>query len=147
MSNNDVHGLPALPDTCKTYPDGPRAFQWVYTAGQMRDYARAAVEAALRQSGEAVLARGWFHRLPDGDYDFHDEASGAGKDCDGCIPCVIATAPPSTSGLVEALREALASVLDGLGAMTTPHELCGYGFNADEAARIVALATHDTGGG
>lgn len=28
-----------------------------------------------------VLARGWFHRLPDGDYDIHDEASGAGKDC------------------------------------------------------------------
>lgn len=36
-----------------------------------------------------VLARGWFHRLPDGDYDIHDEASGAGKDCDGCTPCLI----------------------------------------------------------
>lgn len=36
-----------------------------------------------------VLARGWFHRLPDGDYDIHDAASGAGKDCDGCIPCLI----------------------------------------------------------
>lgn len=36
-----------------------------------------------------VLARGWFHRLPDGDYDFHDEASGAGNDCSECVRCVI----------------------------------------------------------
>lgn len=36
-----------------------------------------------------VLARGWFHRLPDGDYDFHDEASGAGNDCSECVRCAI----------------------------------------------------------
>lgn len=60
-------------------------------------YALAVKREAVRQSGGTVLARGWFHRLPDGDYEIHDEASGAGKDCDGCVPCAIVTAPPATS--------------------------------------------------
>lgn len=68
-----------------------------------------------------VLARGWFHRLPDGDYDIHDEASGAGKDCDGCIPCLIVAqdathqpAPVVDDAMVERYLTAVHEHLGGL---------------------------------
>lgn len=42
----------------------------------------------IDNSGKAhVLARGWFHRLPDGDYEIFDEAGACC--CDDCIPCLI----------------------------------------------------------
>ena len=47
-----------------------------------------AITAALteaKQQTEEVLAHGWFHALPDGDYEFHDETSGAGKYCPRCV--------------------------------------------------------------
>ena len=64
-------------------------------AGKLHGMAAAsirAIEHALsspRQEGE-VLARGWFHALPEfDDYEFHDDASGAGKNCSGCISAMI----------------------------------------------------------
>lgn len=53
-----------------------------------RTIMRAALTAALpeaKQQTEEVLAHGWFHALPDGDYEFHDETSGAGKYCPRCV--------------------------------------------------------------
>jgi hypothetical protein len=79
------------------------------TASQVKalGFARESVERALsspRQEGE-VLARGWFHALPDDDdYEFHDDASGAGKNCGGCIRAMIVT-EGSAAASPQRLRE------------------------------------------
>ncbi|MFD0738290.1 hypothetical protein ACFQZQ_03165 [Lysobacter koreensis] len=65
-------------------------------------------EQARPVEGVAVLARGWFHRRgPGDDYDIHDEASGAGEDCDNCIPCLIVPASPAPAPEVEPMFGAM----------------------------------------
>lgn len=66
----------------------------------IRAIAAALTEAKQQGPGE-VLARGWFHALPEDDYEFHDDASGAGKDCVGCIRAMIIRETPK----VEAKRQ------------------------------------------
>jgi hypothetical protein len=64
--------------------------------------------AALSQTAGVVLARGWFHSLPDeDDYEFHDDASGAGNNCDGCIRAMIVAAPAASGGERVPLSERL----------------------------------------
>ena len=86
-----------------------RAIHWMQGAGiigdtirltEVREQIAALTEAKQKGPGE-VLARGWFHALPEDDYEFHDDASGAGKDCVGCIRAVIVRETPQ----VEAKRQ------------------------------------------
>lgn len=141
MNAVDVHGLPAR----WRKEAGAIREQSGYTGDMQFDYCADELEAALRQSGVAVLARGWFHRLPDGDYDFHDEASGAGKDCDGCIPCMIATAPPATSGLVELVRREIEAAKRELDTVTATDDAQSDGIGCAENAldrALAAIAVH-----
>jgi hypothetical protein len=106
--------------------------------------------AALSQTAGVVLARGWFHALPDeDDYEFYDDASGAGKNCDGCIRAVIVAAPaasggepPSAASVSERARELLAKEYRGHGWHEDAGRLCMGGdvtsFVEDDALRVIA---------
>lgn len=108
MTNQAAQTIPELPEPAMRELNpyhgsridpyaGATHLQW-YTADQMHQYARD-YAAALSQTAGVVLARGWFHALPDeDDYEFHDDASGAGKNCDGCIRAVIVAAPAASGG-------------------------------------------------
>lgn len=162
MSAVDVHGLPELPECWTGSPvtvtwaeDGEQTSREVYTADQMRKYARAAVEAALRQSGEAVAT---IHR--DGYWTHEpgrDPFDRFGPNANSSVLKVYA-APPATSGLVKALRAAHAFVSKFTSGNDTPVDVKHVAARsgeaiAQEATRLrddfilPALAAHDAGGG
>lgn len=161
MSAVDVHGLPELPEA--VWASYVPVEAPLYTADQMRDYARAAVESALRQSGEAVVAFRLFYKTHSGEWSAQGRPWVDGKPdpklvADATVPAsrwkieYAFAAPPATSGLVEALR--------GLMEVTEPPEAnCSCHIappcsdcvdyaavrEAHEVARA-AIAAHDAGG-
>lgn len=168
MSAVDVHGLPELPECWTGSPvtvtwaeDGEQTSREVYTADQMRKYARAAVEAALRQSGEAVAWRvEWDAARKTYWIQYHDETDPLPESWDDKPKRIIPlyTAPPATSGLVKALRAAHAFVSKFTSGNDTPVDVKHVAARsgeaiAQEATRLrddfilPALAAHDAGGG
>ena len=101
MNNQAAQTMPELPEPFDTVRVNEFSLQEapVFSAGQMRAMYQQGYAAALSQTAGVVLARGWFHALPDeDDYEFHDDASGAGKNCDGCIRATIVAAPAASGG-------------------------------------------------
>lgn len=109
----NVHGLPA-----KWREPTPIDDQTLYTMGRRNQRKQCAdeLEAALRQSGEAVAWRAeWDAARKTYWIQYHDETDPLPESFDDEPTRIIPlyTAPPATSGLVEALREALEAGDDG----------------------------------
>lgn len=79
-----------------------------------RGRAQAEIRELLAQPAEAdgveVLARGFFHALPEeDDYEFHDEKHMTGP-CDGCVPAVVVSSAALSA--VTAERDAARAELE-----------------------------------
>lgn len=157
MSAVDVHGLPEeLRDQARKYRDSFGSADYPGGVASGLEQAADALEAALRQSGEAVAWRAeWDAARKTYWIQYHDETDPLPESFEDEPTRIIPlyTAPPATSGLVELVRREIEAAKRELDTVTATDDAQSDGIGCAEnaldraLAAIAAIAGHDAGGG